>query len=341
VRSAIVASGGTDVGDRKFEASLQLVIDEAKLWRVNSDEDAHRLVRWNVSPVHILVGGNKLDRGFTVEGLTVSWLGRPPSGQLDTMVQRARAYGYRGRYIAYCRIYGSDRTLRALEAGVETELDMRAQLREWIDEGKPVSDWAAEVGLALTEGLQPTRGQVIEKVMDFRPGWHLMARPATEGDATKANWNLLELLGLPEAPAVPYGRLRHPTLEVDAEVATQVFIDKWHADFSPGWDARGISAWLRRFARVGGRVKLILLTGEDGEPRTRAWDSQLGFEQLMQGRDPVETASSYPGDRNILPGAAQIQVHDVRPRGRDTNRLLALAAYVPMSNRIIRRGRRM
>ena len=29
-------------------------------------------------PVHILIGGNKLDRGFTVEGLTVTYMNRPP-----------------------------------------------------------------------------------------------------------------------------------------------------------------------------------------------------------------------------------------------------------------------
>ena len=38
----------------------------------------------------ILIGGTGLDRGYTVEGLTVSYLLRSSSAQLDTTLQRAR-----------------------------------------------------------------------------------------------------------------------------------------------------------------------------------------------------------------------------------------------------------
>ena len=224
-------------------------------------EDAHKLVRWNVSPVHVLIGGNKLDRGFTVEGLTVSWLGRSPSGQLDTMVQGPRD-GYRGGYLPYCRVDGSRRTVAALEAGVETELDMRAQLRDWLDEGKPVSDWATEVGIVLGKGLQPTRSQVISKAVDFRPGWHLMARPATGDFETKANWNLLEKIGLTRAPHQRYGRLSHRTLDLDGATARRVFVDEWTLDYSPGWDINGVGAWLHRVSREGAAIKVLLLQAE-------------------------------------------------------------------------------
>ena len=52
-------------------------------------------INWDSSPAHILIGGNKLSRGFTVEGLTVTFVARKPSQQADTMLQRARFYGYR------------------------------------------------------------------------------------------------------------------------------------------------------------------------------------------------------------------------------------------------------
>jgi len=52
-------------------------------------------ISWDSSPAHILIGGNKLSRGFTVEGLTVTFVARKPSQQADTMLQRARFYGYR------------------------------------------------------------------------------------------------------------------------------------------------------------------------------------------------------------------------------------------------------
>jgi hypothetical protein len=52
----------------------------------------------------IAVGGNKLSRGLTLEGLTVSFFARR-SPQYDTLLQMARWYGYRGGYEDLTRIY--------------------------------------------------------------------------------------------------------------------------------------------------------------------------------------------------------------------------------------------
>lgn len=52
----------------------------------------------------IAVGGNKLSRGLTLEGLLVSYFARR-SPQYDTLLQMARWYGYRGGYQDLTRIY--------------------------------------------------------------------------------------------------------------------------------------------------------------------------------------------------------------------------------------------
>lgn len=52
----------------------------------------------------IAVGGNKLARGLTLEGLLVSYFARQ-SPQYDTLLQMARWYGYRGGYEDLTRIY--------------------------------------------------------------------------------------------------------------------------------------------------------------------------------------------------------------------------------------------
>lgn len=52
----------------------------------------------------ILIGGAKLSRGYTIEGLTTSYFSRKP-GQLDTLVQMARWYGYRKGYSDLVRLY--------------------------------------------------------------------------------------------------------------------------------------------------------------------------------------------------------------------------------------------
>lgn len=64
------------------------------------DYEQHRKSGLNV----ITVGGDKLSRGLTLEGLTVSYFLRT-SRMYDTLMQMGRWFGYRGKYIDVCRLY--------------------------------------------------------------------------------------------------------------------------------------------------------------------------------------------------------------------------------------------
>ena len=54
----------------------------------------------------IAVGGNKLSRGLTLEGLTVSYYLRA-SRMYDTLMQMGRWFGYKGGYVDLCRLFTS------------------------------------------------------------------------------------------------------------------------------------------------------------------------------------------------------------------------------------------
>lgn len=54
----------------------------------------------------IAVGGNKLSRGLTLEGLSISYYLRA-SRMYDTLMQMGRWFGYRGGYIDLCRLFTS------------------------------------------------------------------------------------------------------------------------------------------------------------------------------------------------------------------------------------------
>ena len=54
----------------------------------------------------IVIGGNKLSRGITIDGLTISYFTRRPQDPVDdTTVQRQRWFGYRGKHIEFCRLF--------------------------------------------------------------------------------------------------------------------------------------------------------------------------------------------------------------------------------------------
>lgn len=319
-RARITGAGAPDVDDGTFLDQVRYVLRETTLWLVNSASDVNK-VDWRVAPVHVLVGGNKLDRGFTVEGLTVTYMNRPPSEQLDTLEQRARAFGYRGDLLPYCQFFATPRTLKVLREIVDTEYDLRAKLQDWIAEGNDVGDWAGQVGLLLPEGTRPTRQAVVTALARFndRPGWHQLRRPSRADSDMKANAALVESLGISRAPEVDFGRLHHPVLNLPLSAVVSELLGQWSGvgvGTSPGWRHEELVDLLSRLPDQEREVPVILMRHPDGGPRRRDWDPELGFVNLMQGPDPRPRPGepTYPGDRALGgvtddPEAVVVQVH--------------------------------
>jgi hypothetical protein len=96
----------------------------------------------------ILVGGTKLSRGFTVEGLTITYY-RRTTQQADTLMQMGRWFGFRPGYrdlvrlyIGRAETYGHGRTAdlyEAFEAICRDEEEFRGQLARYgeLVDGKP------------------------------------------------------------------------------------------------------------------------------------------------------------------------------------------------------------
>ena len=89
---------------------------------VNSDRDfQHHRLDFHKTPVwRILVGGTKLSRGFTIEGLTISYY-RRATRNADTLMQMGRWFGFRRGYRDLVRLYlgvetvGSGRNARLVD----------------------------------------------------------------------------------------------------------------------------------------------------------------------------------------------------------------------------------
>lgn len=342
-RRRLVANGAQDTDDSVFASKLKFVLAETTTWLVNSTADINK-VEWHVAPIHILVGGNKLDRGFTVEGLTVTYMNRPASPQVDTLEQRARAFGYRADLLPYCQFFASKKTIRSLTEIVHTEEDLRARLRDHVSEGGSVETWAQEIGLLLPEGMAPTRSSVVHAITSLGLGWHVLRNPSrTEPDNTY-NRSLLEGLGLLEAPRTNHGRLQFRTLTMrDPEPVAELLRGWRQSAFSPGWLREELADALeRRFAAIG--EAHVVLMEESGAARVRRWEDGFGFVNLFQGRDlkPQDNGDFYPGDRNVLnlkndPNQIVLQVHRNKIRGAEAlPDVWALALYLG-TGRVVRK----
>ena len=89
----------------------------------------------------ILIGGHGLDRGYTVEGLTVSYLFRRTSSNLDTSLQRARFFGYHSKYLNLLRIFIPEPSNDFFKSAAKTEKYLREHLKKYLDEGNKLTQW--------------------------------------------------------------------------------------------------------------------------------------------------------------------------------------------------------
>jgi hypothetical protein len=147
-------------------AEMPEVLSDVRVVKVNSNADAEKQVLWNKRPYWILVGGQKLDRGFTVKGLTVTYMSRPPSANADTLQQRARFFGYKQAYAGLCRVFLTATTIAAFRNYAESEDFIRKALEDY--RGEPLSKWKRD--FILDRSLSPTRPSVVGRKIVKVPG---------------------------------------------------------------------------------------------------------------------------------------------------------------------------
>ena len=347
-RTRLYELGIDRLHDDVFWSSLEFVLKEITLWLVNSASEVKK-VQWNLAPFHILIGGNKLDRGFTVEGLTVTYMNRPASDQIDTIEQRARAFGYRSSLLPYCQFFATVRTIKTLRGIVHTEDDLRANLRDFLELGLTVADWAKEIGLMLPDKTKPTRDVVLPALSHFNldGDWYALRKPFVGTHEKNENLEILKNIGLFTAPMVQYQRMSFHTVEIPlSKLITDVLV-KWRVNLSsPGWKNEDIIEFLKRRPDQNGSSYILLLDSPDEpkKPRQRKWMEDTGFVNLFQGKDLTQNKPDYDykGDRKT--GLEQfgddkvvLQVHHVTRRNHDDQDLFTLAIHIG-DERLVKRA---
>lgn len=133
------------------------VINDKKVYLINSDADAQTTVDWDKYCMHILVGAEMLNRGFTVEKLATTYMPRYSisSTNADTIQQRCRFFGYKADYIRSCRVFLPKQAIEYYMEYVDHEEELRSIL------GKCDTLAESERKLMLSPRLKPTRANVL------------------------------------------------------------------------------------------------------------------------------------------------------------------------------------
>ena len=135
-------------GDLQYGKGIHLCIDNCAK-RSPEDEGLHvRLaypdektsVNLGYATAFIVVGGNTLARGLTLEGLVSTFFLRTIK-QADTLMQMGRWFGYRTHYEMFPRIWMTEDTRHKFELLAEIDDDLREQIYDMQIAGKAPKDF--------------------------------------------------------------------------------------------------------------------------------------------------------------------------------------------------------
>ncbi len=323
----------TEADLENFEELAQFLphaLREARIQEVNSQAEV-RGIQWGRCYAWILIGGQVLDRGFTVEGLTVSYMPRGPGvGNADTLQQRARFFGYKRPYLGFCRIFLEAEVRDAYWEYTRHEQELRDHLAAFAESGRPLAEFRRVFLLDPT--LEPTRRAVFDtdyQRLRLQGGWHVPLIPPSSQEVAESNRRLVSTFMHPlESDLVPWpGDDRRTEIQSHSYLQGISLKDMYEtllAEYRPGNDA-DTARWVIMLAGIA-----VILTAEpgatativrisNGKIRTRSCESTTHhISNLLQGAAPPrDTATTrqgeiYPGDRQIYTeDEVTVQVHTI------------------------------
>ena len=280
---------------------------------------------WGQAYSWVLVGGQNLDRGFTVEGLTVTYMPRDiGTGQADTIQQRARFFGYKQGYEDLCRIYLVPAASRAFSVYVQHERSMRGFLERNRDR---LSEPTIPREFELDPQLRPTRLAVlIDNPTRYilRKGWLVQkgalereSRCQTNGDIVrKFLGSRGSLLRFTEAPWIRdleeirndhrhIGLINIPLRELYEQVLAAVVLPD--AEEHTEWQV-ALSMIANALDEHNNLMANIILMRPESEP-FRGVDDERRIKQVFAGAYPGRLPYAYSGDRDVRLDDVTLQLH--------------------------------
>lgn len=103
-----------------------------------------QLKKMNKAPAFIVIGGNTLSRGLTIDGLLCTYFSRT-SNLADTLMQMARWFGYRRGYELLQRIWMTDSVVEKFEALTKVDMDLKREVERFMKQGVSPSKFGPRI----------------------------------------------------------------------------------------------------------------------------------------------------------------------------------------------------
>jgi hypothetical protein len=295
-----------------LQNKLITALRQTNIVEINSTARAATGLDWRSNYSWIVIGGNALDRGFTVEGLTVTYMPRGLGVRnADALQQRARFFGHKRQYLGYCRIYLPTNVIDAFINYVQHEEDVRQHLENFSKTGLPLQQWRR--AFLMPQGLNPTRRNILLNEHDvgvFSDDWFVTKQPHLPDQAfAEKNRELLDKLftdlrperlprGLFGAPATRH----YGVLDTRLGELLEMLLLEWKiGSLLDSVDFYGAALQLNGYLRQFPDEKCDVVFMNVGEEIRRNVSSRSNaIDNVFQGsnRNPGDP-EYYPGDQAI------------------------------------------
>lgn len=292
-------------------------------------------INWRHAEGWILVGGQAVDRGFTVDSLSVTYMPRGVGvGNADTIQQRARFFGYKRRYLGLCRIYIEQDLRAAFEQYVEHEQTMRTELQRLAASGEGLRTWRRR--LILDPGLHPCRRSVISDPYSRTRavgGWTQQRGALLTPAARLANASVLVKLVVGQSfkrDTTYTSKEVAQQHEIAAAVPMQAIIDALtEYRFDEPRDTVAFTGLLITIAEALRNDKSLTATVYKMRPEATSGRRDIyddgTIDNFLQGR--TDRLGGYPGDTFYQQlDKLTLQIHSYDLRQKEKGKVLATAA---------------
>lgn len=325
------------------------IINDCRVYRItgSSDDDSEK-IKWNSHRMNILIGAQMLNRGFTVEKLTTTYMPRHSTGvtNADTIEQRCRFFGYKMDYIESCRVYLPKSSKDDYISYVHHEEELRTIL------GKCSTLKEYEHRVMLSPKLRPTRLNVLPKhiVKTKLVGWlhfdHMNGMKMVKDNKAIVEAFVRESIRCAgEFSTQAYDSFnykdrefkKHAMLQMSVEEISPLLTDYTTGNFSDAMTKSMALRYLQYLETMGkGGIKVIFMSqNQIRERRVLDYGENSWRVELFQGRSKHSEEDKYCGDRNIIdPDEIVMQIHHIKLTGlpvtdQPYGETYAIAIYFP------------
>ena len=294
-----------------------------------------REIDWSNATAHILVGAEMLNRGYTVEGLMVSYMPRYSIGKsnADTIQQRCRFFGYKMNYLDSCRVYLPNESILEYREYVEHEEIFRANL-------KVHSLEEYEQLLILRGNVNPTRNNIlsVDLIKHKLSGWRQLNALQHIDENNFFIDNFLNNNTFNNFKNFVTPDRCHKYMKIDIDKAIE-FLKNFKIANMPDALRKSSTIQYLRYLADKSKISYVYIfqmaySVLDGRRRSLdANDEKLKISNIFSGNDP-KGIDIYPGDRAIkFEDSICIQIHRIRlkhPSMQWDNKLVhTLGIYYP------------